>query len=88
MSNLKFEHVGDINTTYPYIVVYKKDDANPFMDIGVSDDKQLEFLFYESSGQLKLSIDDMREIIDVANDFLPKAISNEECFQKDFKSNK
>jgi hypothetical protein len=88
MTDLKFEKVGDINFTYPYIAVYKNDSPNPFMDIGINDDKQLEFLFYESSGELKLSIEEMQEILRVANDFLPKAIADEESFQKFMKNSK
>jgi hypothetical protein len=43
MSAFRYEFVGDINTTYPYIEVFRAGQAASFMDVGVNDAKQIEF---------------------------------------------
>jgi hypothetical protein len=46
MRELVFEKVGDINYTYSYLCVYLRGDKEPFMEIGVTDDKELELTIY------------------------------------------
>jgi hypothetical protein len=77
---LRFEKVGDINTTYPYIEVFLANEKTPFMDIGINDSKQLEFFLYPPT-EIKLSLMQLEEIIDRAKIFYPKALKDEEDSQ-------
>jgi len=79
LTKLVFEKVGDINTTYPYLCVYDEHDRiNPFMEIGVTDDKQLQYTIYANTRNIVLSVEDFWLIQDRALNFLPKALSDEE----------
>lgn len=75
---LIFEKVGDINSLYPYICVYAEGESNPFMEIGVTDEKQLAFTFYVGDKNVALSVDQWEEISRRGREFLPRAIADEE----------
>jgi len=75
---LIFEKVGDINSLYPYICVYMKGENNPFMEIGVTEEKQLAFTFYVNDKDVVLSIEQWNEIAKRGREFLPRAIADEE----------
>jgi hypothetical protein len=78
LTKLVFEKVGDINTTYPYLCVYDEHDRlNPFMDIGISDDKKLQFSIYVNTRNIVLSIVDWSLIREKALEFLPKVLADE-----------
>jgi hypothetical protein len=78
-TKLVFEKVGDINTTYPYLCVYDEyDRLNPFMEISVTDDKQLQYTLYASARNIVLSIGDWMFIQERALKFLPKVLADEE----------
>ena len=78
-AKLVFEKVGDINATYPYLCVYDEHDRfNPFMEIGVTDDKQLQYTIYACTRNVVLNIEDWSLIQDKALEFLPKALADEE----------
>lgn len=88
MSRLYFEWVGDINETYSYMCVYfKKANAllgkenDPFMDIGINEEKELVFMLYASTKDVKLSLDEWKEIQLKAEAFLPKELRKEEEYQ-------
>lgn len=53
MKNIRIEEVGDINADYPYLEVFLKDGTSPFLEVAISDDKELSFKFYASSKILK-----------------------------------
>ncbi|WP_157646255.1 hypothetical protein [Burkholderia ubonensis] len=76
---LVFEKVGDINSLYPYICVYMEGEDNPFMEIGVTDKKQLAFTFYVNGRNIALSVEQWDEIARRGREFLPKAIADEEA---------
>jgi hypothetical protein len=79
LTKLIFEKVGDIRFTYPYICVYDESDrVNPFMEIGITDDKQLQYTLYANARNVVLSIEDWMLIQDKALEFLPKALADEE----------
>lgn len=44
--NLVFEKVGDINSDYPYLCVYREGEREPFMEISVNQERKIEFVFY------------------------------------------
>lgn len=76
---LVFEKVGDINSFYPYICVYINGEVNPFMEIGVTEKKQLAFTFYSNGRDVALSLEQWDEIARRGREFLPKAIADEEA---------
>ncbi|QTD45630.1 hypothetical protein [Ottowia testudinis] len=77
--NLIFEKVGDINSTYPYLCVYDlEDQANPFMEIGVTDEKRLQYTIYAGDRNIILTIEDWDVIQRRAQEFLPKALADED----------
>lgn len=78
-TGLIFEKVGDIRFTYPYICIYDENDRiNPFMDIGITDDKKLQCTLYAGTRNIVLSIEDWGLIQDKALEFFPKALADEE----------
>lgn len=79
-TNIKIEFVGNINTEYPYLEVFFKDSKEPFLDIGVAENKELSFTFYASKTDIPLTIDEWEYILITARDFLPKVLKNEEDF--------
>lgn len=58
------------------------------MDIGINDNAELEFSFYLSCGDLKLSIEEMKEITKVGSEFLPNATADKESFEKFMRNRK
>jgi uncharacterized Zn ribbon protein len=77
LQSLTFEKVGDINATYPYLCVYNEQDSvNPFMEIAVTDENELQYTIYSSNVNVVLSEDDWCVIRDVAVKFLPEALAN------------
>ncbi|CAI1728612.1 hypothetical protein [Serratia fonticola] len=80
-SDLVFEKVGDINATYPYLCVYDKEDSiNPFMEIAVTDDQQLQYTIYAGNRNIVLNAWDWECVQRKAQEFMPRAIANEEGF--------
>ena len=80
MKNIKIEEVGDINSDYPYLEVFLKNNTSPFLEIAISDNKELVFKFYASKIDVQLSVEEWNIILSTANDFLPKALKNENDF--------
>ncbi|MPT35425.1 MAG: hypothetical protein E2604_10135 [Flavobacterium sp.] len=80
MRNIRIEEVGDINSDYPYLEVFLKENTRPFLEIAISDDKHLIFKLYTSKTDIQLSVEEWSFILSIANDFLPKALKNEDDF--------
>ncbi|CAG9188008.1 MULTISPECIES: hypothetical protein [Burkholderia] len=76
---LIFEKVGDINSLYPYICVYMQGESNPFMEVGVTEEKQLAFTFYVNDKNVALSVEQWDEIAKRGREFLPRAIADEDA---------
>jgi len=79
MENLIFEKVGDVASTYPYYCIYRGGQSEPFMEFGVTDNKELEFTFYRSEKNVPLNLSEWDEIRTRAIAFLPRAIADEEA---------
>jgi hypothetical protein len=79
-TNIKIEFVGDINTDYPYLQVFVKDNTNSILDIEITKDKELSFIFYPSKTNIILTAEEWEYILNAAKEFLPKALKNEEDF--------
>ena len=72
-----FEKVGDINSLYPYLCIYQDGTKdNPFMEIGISQDKLLQYTIYANDAEVKLSAADWMLIQTKAMDFLSKELAN------------
>lgn len=80
--NIRIEEVGDINSTYPYLEVFPIDGTVPFLEVGISNEKLLYFKFYPIERILILSLEEWEFVLKTANEFLPKALSDEEAFKK------
>jgi len=77
-TDLVFEKVGDISATYPYLCVYvERDAAEPFMEIAVTDERQLLYTIYAGVKNISLSAEDWSLIEKKAFEFLPKVLADE-----------
>jgi hypothetical protein len=84
IKSTRIEFVGDINSTYPYLEVFQGQVTVPFMEVGITDSKELCFKFYPTTEAFTLSVEQWERILTVAKDFLPKSIEGEEYFQRAF----
>ncbi len=78
--NIKIEWVSTIEFDYPYLEVFYKNTNKPFLDIGITSEKELNFKFYPFDTDLELTMGDLEKILKTAKDFLPKALKNEDDF--------
>lgn len=78
MKNLVFEKVGDIHSEYPYLCVYFSGEKEPFMEISVSESRDIKFVFYSRDVNLSLGVEEFNELLDRAKKFLPQALENED----------
>ncbi len=56
MKNIRIEEVGDIHSDYSYLEVFLKDNTNPFLEIAISESKELYFKFYASNTNVRLEV--------------------------------
>jgi hypothetical protein len=80
MENIRIEEVGDINSDFPYLEVFLKEDTTPFLEIAISEDKELFFKIYASKTDVQLEVKEWEFILSTANNFLLKALKNEDDF--------
>ena len=80
MKNIRIEEVGDINSDYPYLEVFLKENTSPFLEVAISDDKELSFKFYASNTDVKVDTGDWEFILSTAKFFLTRALKNEDDF--------
>lgn len=78
MKNIRIEEVGDIHSTYNYLEVFYQKNSNPFLDISISNTKELSFKFYELKTDLYMNLEELEYIISTAKNFLPRALNNEQ----------
>lgn len=77
--NVVFEKVGDVNSVYPYLCVYSKEDqVNPFMEIAVTEEGQLQYTIYAGSKNIVLTLQDWTCIQERACEFLPRVLADED----------
>ncbi|MBW9104143.1 hypothetical protein [Paraburkholderia phenoliruptrix] len=53
--------------------------SNPFMEIGVTEEKQLTFTFYANDKNVALTVEQWGEVVKRGREFLPKAIVDEDA---------
>ncbi len=81
MKVIRYEEVADVSSTYPYIELFFEGENNPFMEIGISDDKSLYFRTYPNENTIDLSLESWERILETANSFHVEALKNEEAFE-------
>ncbi|UKB85669.1 hypothetical protein LF887_08615 [Chryseobacterium sp. MEBOG06] len=81
--NIRIEEVGDINSEYPYLEIFFNGDTSPFLEIAIFN-KELSFKIYSLAKSIILSNDEWTYIQKTANDFLPKALKNEDDFKNSY----
>ena len=79
MRALVFEKIGDIRYTYAYLCVYLQGDKEPFMEIAVTDLKELELTIYPRETVVILSGNQWAEILQRGRIFLPKVLADEDA---------
>ena len=77
---IRIEEVADINFDYSYLEVFYLESSQPFLDIGITDKKELIFKFYPVPEEINLSVMNLEYILNTAKAFLPKALKDEEDF--------
>ncbi len=82
MKILRYEKVGDISSKFPFLEVFREGDNEPFMEIGITTNKELCFKIYISETQIELNKEHWESILKTAKTFLPKVIKDEEDFDK------
>lgn len=80
MKKIRIEEVGDINSDYPYLEVFLEESTTSFLEIAISEDKELLFKFYASKTDIQIEIEDWDLILSAAKEFLPRALKNEDDF--------
>lgn len=86
MKTIRIEQVGDINCTYSYLEIFQEGETAPFLEVSVTDSKELSFTFWPVLTEIKLTLDQYEKILTTAKEFMPEVIKNEEDFQKNFPS--
>ena len=82
--SIRIDNVGDVNTTYNYLEVFHESAIDPFLEVSITDGKELCFKIYPLAEAFTLSQAEWDRILAVSKDFLPKTIANEESFQRWF----
>lgn len=82
MTPIRIEKVGDINFTYSYLELFKEQELNPFMEIGITDDRELSFTIYPVAEKVILTLEQWEHILTTAKEFLPEALRDEDSFQE------
>jgi hypothetical protein len=82
MKNIRIELVSDVNSDYCYLEIFINKNQNPFLEISISNTKELIFKFYPNEEQLLLNTEELELILSKAKDFLPKELKNREDFLK------
>ena len=86
MKALRYEKVGDISATYSFLEVYFENGNEPFMEIGITDDKELCFKTYPAKSSIKLTIENWVDILKNAKYFLSESLKDEEYFDNFIKN--
>jgi len=82
MGSIRIKEVGDIHSKYSYLEVFQEAATSPFLEISITEAKELCFKFYPLADELTLSQTEWERILSVSKDFMPKSIANEEFFQR------
>jgi len=80
--NIRFEKVGDISLTYPFLEVYVNGSQTPSLDIGVSEDREIVFTIYPTDVTTSITFSQWEYILNEAKTFLIEALRDEDGFKE------
>lgn len=86
MNVIRYEKVGDISSKYSFLEVYSENGCEPFMEIAITDNKELYFKTYVTSNEIELTLQHWEDILKTAKEFLPEALKDEEDYESFMKS--
>lgn len=78
MKNIRIEEVGDVNSHYSYLEVFFLKETTPFLEVGITEQRELSFKYYASSSDIVLDLEEQEYILIAAKEFLPRALKNED----------
>ena len=81
MKALRYEKVGDISSAYSFLEVYFENGGEPFMEIAITDNKELSFKTYVTKNEIELTLQHWEDILKIAKAFLPEQLEDEEDFE-------
>lgn len=79
INNIKIEEVGDINSDYPYLEVFYEGYSAPFLEVSINN-WELTYKIYTTDEDILLNNEEWEYIYKVSNEFLPRALKNEDDF--------
>lgn len=80
MQKIRIEEIGNISCTYRNLEVFLNDGLEYFLFIGISDERKLFFEFSLSMKKITLTVEEWEYILNVAKEFLPKALADEDFY--------
>ena len=81
MNKIKIEWISSIESEYPYLELFYENDKTPFLEISISERKQLLFKLYSCKKKQLFEWSEIEFIIRESKDFLAKALKNESDYQ-------
>ena len=80
MSKLFYVKASDVECDFCFLEVSQIEGAEPFMDIRISDEKELSFYLYPNKTNVALAPEQWLDIHEQALSFYQSEIANEESF--------
>lgn len=78
---LYYVKASDIEYDFCFLEVSRIEGETPFMDIRISEKRELTFFFYGNQDEISITQDEWSEISRKANIFYQSEIENEESFK-------
>ncbi|CAM2943246.1 hypothetical protein [Vibrio neptunius] len=81
MSTLHYVKASDVDRDFCFLEVSRKQNESPFMDVRISDDRQLSFHIYRSQSDISVSPEEWIEIHEKALSFYKSELENQDTFE-------
>lgn len=81
MSVLRYVKASDVDCDYCFLEIYQDKNESPFMDVRISDDKQLSFHIYRNQADVSLSPEEWVEIHKKALSFYKAELENQDAYK-------
>ena len=81
MSSLHYVKASDVDYDFCFLDVSRKQNESPFMDVRISDDKELSFHIYGNQADISLSPEEWTEIHEKALSFYKSELENQDAFE-------
>ncbi|WP_275761256.1 hypothetical protein [Ralstonia pseudosolanacearum] len=63
--------------TYPYMCIYREGESEPFMEIGITDAKEIEVTIYPNERNVVIGVGQWEEISKRARIFLQRVLADD-----------